>query len=98
MATALRAQPVPRKEFLTRYRDSFGGNGCQASVPAVGIDLPQQLRPPNAAAAELAEARRLSGDDRYSRGARLEAVALKTRALFETTFFAGLRKAAMPVE
>ncbi len=54
------------------------------------------------AAAELAEARKLSGDRRYSSIARLQAVAdwgvPKVRALFETTFFAGLRKAGMPEE
>jgi TolB-like protein len=54
------------------------------------------------AAAELAEARRLSGDDRYSSFARLQAVAYfgvpEIRALYEATFFAGLRKAGMPEE
>ena len=54
------------------------------------------------AAAELAEARRLSGDDRYSSIARLKAVGHfgvpKIRALFEATYFAGLRKAGMPEE
>ena len=57
------------------------------------------------AAAELAEARRLSCDDRYSNLARLRAVGYwgvpavpKIRALFETTWFAGLRKAGMPEE
>jgi tetratricopeptide (TPR) repeat protein len=55
------------------------------------------------AAVELAEARRLSPDDRYSSLARLRAflsvgVAPKIRALFEATFFAGLRKAGMPEE
>jgi tetratricopeptide (TPR) repeat protein len=54
------------------------------------------------AAAELAEARRLSGDDRFSSLARLRAVGYfgvpKTRALFEATYFAGLRKAGMPEE
>ena len=54
------------------------------------------------AAAELAEARRLSGDDRYSSVARLRATNTaglgvpKVRALFEDTYFAGLRKAGMP--
>ena len=47
------------------------------------------------AAAELAEARRLCGDDRYLSLARLMAVANfgvpKTRALYEATYFAGLR-------
>jgi adenylate cyclase len=53
------------------------------------------------AAAELAEARRLSTDDRYSSLARLHAVedfaALvpKVRTLLEGTYIAGLRKAGM---
>jgi TolB-like protein/Flp pilus assembly protein TadD len=54
------------------------------------------------AAAELAEARRLSNDDRFLSLARLKAVGHlgvpKTRALFEATLFAGLRKAGMPEE
>ena len=52
------------------------------------------------AAAELAEARRLVGDDRYSSIARLRAVESwgvpKISALVETTYFAGLRKAGVP--
>jgi adenylate cyclase len=51
---------------------------------------------------ELTEARGLSGDDRYSSIARLQAssyFAVATiRMLFETTLFAGLRKAGMPEE
>jgi Flp pilus assembly protein TadD len=54
------------------------------------------------AAAELAEARSLSGDDRHSSIARLQAARYwgvpKIRALFEATYFAGLRKAGMPEE
>jgi TolB-like protein len=54
------------------------------------------------AAAELAEARRLVGDDRYSTIARLRTVgfwgAPKIRAWVETTYFAGLRKAGVPEE
>ena len=54
------------------------------------------------APAELAQARSLSSDDRYSSIARLRAVgtfgAPKIRALFEATYFAGLRKAGMPEE
>jgi adenylate cyclase len=53
-------------------------------------------------ASELAEARRLSLDGRYSSIARLQATAYygvpKIRALYETTYFAGLRKAGMPEE
>jgi hypothetical protein len=51
---------------------------------------------------ELAEARGLVGDDRYSSILRLRAVeswgAPKIRALAETTYFAGLRKAGVPEE
>jgi TolB-like protein/class 3 adenylate cyclase/Flp pilus assembly protein TadD len=56
------------------------------------------------AAAELAEARRLDGGDLFSSIARLTAYpgawrgAPKTRALFEATYFDGLRKAGMPEE
>jgi hypothetical protein len=56
------------------------------------------------AAAELAEARRLAGRDLFSSIARLKAFpgewqgVPKTRALFEHTYFAGLRKAGMPEE
>jgi tetratricopeptide (TPR) repeat protein len=54
------------------------------------------------AATELAEARRLSNSDRYSSISRLRDVlnsnAPKIRALFETTCFAGLRKAGVPEE
>jgi TolB-like protein/DNA-binding winged helix-turn-helix (wHTH) protein len=51
------------------------------------------------AAIELAEARRLSHDDRFSTVARLKASqhvgSPKVRAQFEQTYFAGLRKAGM---
>jgi TolB-like protein len=54
------------------------------------------------ASTELAEARRLSIDGRYTSIGRLKAVGYfgvpKIRALFEATFFAGLRKAGMPEE
>jgi tetratricopeptide (TPR) repeat protein len=54
------------------------------------------------AVAELAEARRLSGDDRYASIDRLKAVGFlgiaRIRALHEATYFAGLRKAGMPEE
>jgi len=56
------------------------------------------------ATAELAEARRLSGNDRFSSLARLRtlgtygAAAPKIQALFEATYFPGLRKAGMPEE
>ena len=54
------------------------------------------------ATAELAEARRLNGGDLFSSIAHLKALRLralpKIRALFEATYFAGLRKAGMPEE
>jgi hypothetical protein len=53
------------------------------------------------AAAELAEARRLVREDRYSRIARLKTGYLgvpKIRALFEATYLVGLHKAGMPEE
>ena len=50
----------------------------------------------------LAEARKLAGDGRYSSLARLKDSQYwgvpKIRALFEATYFAGLRKAGMPEE
>jgi len=56
------------------------------------------------AAAELAEARRLHGGDRYSSIASVKAFrggywgAPKIRALFDATYIAGLREAGMPEE
>jgi adenylate cyclase len=54
------------------------------------------------AATSLAEGRRLSADNRYSSIAALKATldlgVPKVRALFEATYFAGLRKAGMPEE
>jgi adenylate cyclase len=56
------------------------------------------------AAAELAKARRLEGGNLFSSIARLKAHpgawwgVPETRALFEATYFAGLRKAGMPEE
>jgi adenylate cyclase len=54
------------------------------------------------AATELAEARKLAGNDRYSSIARLRSRGYrgipKIRALEEATYFAGLRRAGMPEE
>jgi adenylate cyclase len=54
------------------------------------------------AAAELAEARRLRGEGSYSSIARLRTRGYwgvpKIRALYETTYFAGLRQAGLPEE
>ena len=57
---------------------------------------------PDRAAAELAEARRLRGEGSFSSIARMRATGYwgvpKIRALFEATYFAGLRKAGVPEE
>jgi tetratricopeptide (TPR) repeat protein len=56
------------------------------------------------AAAELAEAQRLTGDDHFSNSARLKAFGdargyYRAKNIdFEATYFAGLRKAGMPEE
>jgi TolB-like protein/DNA-binding winged helix-turn-helix (wHTH) protein/Tfp pilus assembly protein PilF len=53
------------------------------------------------AAAELSEARKLAADGHYSSIARLQAVyssLRKIQDLYETTYFAGLRRAGMPEE
>ena len=61
-----------------------------------------QSRPRRPDAAELAEAGRPSGDDRFSSLTRLKATQYlgvsKIRGLFEATYFAGLRLAGMPEE
>ena len=64
-----------------------------ASAYALNGDL-------EAAAAELAEARQLVGDERFSSIARLRAVVSwgAPKDLVETTYFAGLRRLGMPEE
>jgi TolB-like protein/DNA-binding winged helix-turn-helix (wHTH) protein len=70
-------------------------HGCLAAAYALKGETER-------AATELAEARRLSHDDRFSTIARLKATqhvgSAKIRALFEATYFAGLRKAGMAEE
>jgi tetratricopeptide (TPR) repeat protein len=65
-----------------------------AAAYALGGDLDR-------AATELTEARRLRGEGSYSSIAKMKrgvwrSLSPKTRALFEATYFAGLRKAGMP--
>ena len=78
-------------------------------IPADAVTCPARFAyalagEPERAAAELAAARRLSGDDRFSSLTRLREVEdfgqliPKVRALFEATYIAGLRKAGMPEE
>jgi TolB-like protein/Flp pilus assembly protein TadD len=81
--------------------------GANPAHPGIRIDLAAAYALKDKlqlAAAELAEARRLSGGDRFSSIAHLKtfpggwAGVPKIRILFETTYFAGLRKAGMPEE
>lgn len=77
--------------------------GTIAAVPALGAHLASAHALTGnieRAAADLAEARRLSPDDRYSSVARLKEHGPwgvpKVQALFEATYFTGLRKAGIP--
>jgi TolB-like protein/DNA-binding winged helix-turn-helix (wHTH) protein len=98
----LRARPGEAIDWYEKAR------GTIAAVPGLWARLAaaHALRGDLAdAAAGLAEARRLSLDDRYSSIARMRAVgecsrsdAPKIHELCEATFFAGLRKAGMPEE
>jgi adenylate cyclase len=81
--------------------------GANPAHPGIRIDLAAAYALEDKfqlAAAELDEARRLSGGDRFSSIAHLKALpgawggVPKIRALFETTYFAGLRKAGLPEE
>ena len=95
----MEARPDQAVFWLEKARGANPGNGpgLHASLASAYALEGESER----AAAELAEARRLSSDDRYSSIPRLKAVIArepKARALLETTYFAGLRKAGMPEE
>jgi TolB-like protein/Tfp pilus assembly protein PilF len=86
--------------WLERARDAIPTHPNMRAQLASAYALDGQTE---RAAAELAEARRLSSDDRYTSLARLRAVVgywgvPKIRALFEATLFVGLRLAGMPAE
>ena len=84
--------------------------GINPTHPTIRIDLAAAYAiqgNTERAAAELAEARRLGHDGRYASIARMKTAGIssggywgvpKIRASFETTYFAGLRKAGMPEE
>jgi tetratricopeptide (TPR) repeat protein len=81
--------------------------GANPAHPGIRIDLAAAYALDDQvqlAAAELTEARRLSGGDRFSTIAHLKTLpgagggVPKIHALFEATYFAGLRKAGMPEE
>jgi tetratricopeptide (TPR) repeat protein len=85
--------------WLERARNAGPGlpyvHACLASAYALKGEAKR-------AAAELAEARKLSSDDRYSSVYHLRSVGdfgvPKIRSLYEATYFAGLCKAGMPEE
>jgi len=85
--------------WLERARGAFPAQPAIRARLAAAYALKGETEP---AAAELTEARRLSGDDRFSSIARLKASEYfgvpKVRALFEATYLAGLRLAGMPEE
>ena len=102
-------QAIGRAYFLQGRTDagvvllekSLGANPAQSWVRAWLASAYGLNGETERAATELAEARRLSNDDRYSSVARLTALGSwtpKARARLEATYFAGLRKAGMPEE
>jgi TolB-like protein/Tfp pilus assembly protein PilF len=86
-------------EWFEKARRANAGSpsvhAALASAYALGGDTER-------AALELAEARKLSSRDRFSSITRLSTLGYfglrQTRALFEATYFVGLRKAGMPEE
>ena len=97
MVHELRAEPAEAILWFEKAR------GTIATVPGLWAHLAaaHALRGDLAdAAADLAEARRLSPDDRYSSIARLKTHGPwgvpKVQAMVEATYFAGLRKAGIP--
>jgi tetratricopeptide (TPR) repeat protein len=91
--------------WLARARNTNPGQPFHHAYLASAYGLKGEYR---RAAAELAEARMLIGDNRYSSISRLRGLGFgaagdywgvpKIRDLFERTYFAGLRKAGMPEE
>jgi adenylate cyclase len=101
----LRSRTSEAIVWFERARSANPGNPWHHAYLASAYGLKGEVE---RAATELAEARRLIGDDRYSSVARLRAIgfggardywgAPKIRDLFERTYFVGLRKAGMPEE
>jgi TolB-like protein/Flp pilus assembly protein TadD len=86
--------------WLEKARSAIPGTPVPYAYLAAAYSLKGETE---RAVTELAQARRLVGDDRYSSITRLKAVlgwwgVSKIRALYEATYFAGLRKAGMPEE
>ena len=85
--------------WLEKARRAIPAQPGVRALLACAYALKGQTEP---AAVELAEARRLSLDGGYSSVARLKATGYygmpKIRALYEATYFKGLRLAGMPEE
>jgi len=98
-AHLLRSRTDEAITCLERARDYMPAHPMTRALLAAAYGLRNETE---RAAAELAEARRLSADDRFSSVARLRASQSwgvpTIRALFEATYFAGLRLAGMPEE
>jgi len=81
------------------------GGCCVACAYAYATTRKRGLCCGSVGAAELAEVRTLNGGHIFSSIAHVKALpfgawwgATKTRAMYEATYFAGLRKAGMPEE
>ena len=88
-------------EAISWFEKARGANPAQVDLNFYLASAYALKAETKRAALELAEARRRSNDDRYSSIARLKARRWGVpaiRALFETTYFAGLRKAGLPEE
>ena len=98
-AHLLRSRTDEAITCLERARDYMPAHPMTRALLAAAYGLRNETE---RAAAERAEARRLSADDRFSSVARLRASQYwevpQIRALFEATYFVGLRKAGMPEE
>ena len=85
--------------WLEKARSAFPGHPLVHAYLASAYALAGEA---DRASTELAEARKHSGDDRYSTVSRLRTVGYwgvpKVRALFEATYLAGLLKAGVPEE
>jgi TolB-like protein/class 3 adenylate cyclase/Tfp pilus assembly protein PilF len=97
----LQSHPEEAILWLEKARNAAPAKPFNHTALAAAYALSGDL---SRAAAELAEARRLRGERSFSSIAKMKTGGLwdslspKTRALYEATYFAGLRKAGMPEE
>jgi len=95
----LRSRTGEAVAWLEKARGAMPEHSAPHAYLAAAYGLTGEIE---RASAELAEARSLALDDRFSSLSRLQAIGYwgvpKIRALFEATYFAGLRLAGMPEE